>query len=50
MKTTTLGILTILTVAIKAAMAILAGGMPDPAVTIAGITTGWGLIHAADAK
>lgn len=49
-KTTTLGILTILGTLINAAVAYLHGQHVDVPTTLAGLTGGWGLIHAADAS
>lgn len=49
-KTTILGILTIAGAIIHAATALLNGMDVDWTMTIAAITGGWGLIHAADAK
>lgn len=49
-RTTTLGILTIAGTLISATMGLLNGHQPDLATSIAGLTAGWGLIHAADNK
>jgi hypothetical protein len=52
-KTTTLGILTILGVVVHIGVQLLNGQFPttaDMAADVAGISTGWGLIHAADSK
>ncbi len=49
-KTTILGILTIIGTAVHAATVLFAGGNIDWTTAIAGITAGWGLIHADDAK
>lgn len=52
-KTTSLGVLTILAVAVHVGMQLLQGQMPsqaDMTADAAGLATGWGLIHAADAK
>lgn len=50
MKTTILGILTILSGVVNAALAILNGTPIDMQTTIIAITAGIGLIKAADAK
>jgi len=49
MKTTILGILTIAGTVINGVVAMLQGHQPDIPSTIAGVTAGWGLIHASDA-
>jgi len=49
-KTTTLGILTILGTLVNAAIQYLHGQHVDVSVTFAGITAGWGLLHASDAS
>lgn len=49
MKTTILGILTILVAVGNAAIQLLKGGAIDYAVTAASITAGVGLLKAADA-
>ena len=49
MKTTILGILTILATVVHAAIVVMSGGIPDVPTAIAGVTAGIGLIHAADA-
>ena len=48
MKTTILGILTIVASLANAGVQVLKGGSPDVAGTFAGITAGIGLIKAAD--
>lgn len=49
-KTTTLGILTIVSTLIGAAIAYLSTGVtPNFTTLIAGLTAGWGLVHAKDA-
>lgn len=48
-KTTTLGILTIVGTLSTAGIAALNGHHVDLPTSIAGITAGWGLIHASDA-
>jgi hypothetical protein len=50
MKTTTLGILTILATLSNAAIQLLQGGTPDLAASFASVTAGIGLIKAQDAK
>jgi hypothetical protein len=50
MKTTVLGILTIVAAVANAAVSFLKTGTADIPVTIAAITAGWGLLHAADSK
>ena len=49
-KTTTLGVLGLITAIAGAAKTVLAGGNPDLAVLIPAIIAGWGLIHAKDGK
>lgn len=49
-KTTSLGILTIVGTFINAAIQYLHGQHVDLSTTFAGLTAGWGLIHASDAK
>ena len=49
MKTTILGILTIVAAVSNAAVQLLKGGSFDIASTIAAVTAGLGLIKAADA-
>ncbi len=49
-KTTTLGILTIAGVAVNAGISLLQGHPLNLPVLIAGVTSGWGLIHASDAQ
>ena len=49
MKTTILGILTIIGVVVQAATLALQGHPVDLGLTLGGITAGLGLIHAADA-
>ena len=49
MKTTILGVLTILATVVNAAITVMSGGIPNIAGTISGVTAGIGLIHAADA-
>jgi hypothetical protein len=50
MKTTILGILTIAGVLINAVVQIVKSQPLDVMALTAGLTAGWGLIHAADAK
>jgi hypothetical protein len=50
MKTTALGILTILAAVVNAAIALLNGQSVDFGATIAAITAGVGLVKAADAS
>ena len=50
MKTTILGVLTILGAVVGAAKAFLSGAPVDFPTVIAAITAGIGLIHAADQK
>lgn len=50
MKTTALGILTIIVAVANAAIALLNGQPVDFATTFAAVTAGFGLIKAADAK
>ena len=49
-KTTTLGILTIVGAIVSAGTSLLQGHPVNVPVLFAGITGGWGLIHAADSK
>jgi hypothetical protein len=49
-KTTVLGVLTIAGVLVNAGISALKGQHIDLPVLFAGVTSGWGLIHAADAK
>jgi uncharacterized membrane protein (DUF441 family) len=49
-KTTLAGVLTILVTLATAGLAYLHGQPVNTTATIAGITTGVGLIHAADSK
>lgn len=52
-KTTLLGILTIAGVIVHVGVQLLNGQMPttaDLTADAAGVATGWGLVHAADAK
>jgi len=48
MKTTILGIVTILAAVASAAVSYLKTGTFDFAATVAAVTAGWGLIKAAD--
>lgn len=50
MKTTALGILTILATVSNAVIQLLQGGSPDIASSFASITAGIGLIKAQDSK
>jgi len=50
MKTTVLGILTIVATASNVAIQIISGESPDFAVAFAAVIAGVGLIKAADAK
>ncbi len=50
MKTTILGILTIIAAVVNAAVALLNGQNVDFGATIAAITAGIGLLKAADAQ
>ena len=50
MKTTVLGILTIVATASNVAIQILSGGSPDLAAAFAAVVAGAGLIQASDAK
>jgi hypothetical protein len=50
MKTTILGVLTLVATLTNAGIAFLKTGSIDVPATLAGLTAGWGLIHAADAK
>jgi len=50
MKTTLLGIVTIIATLCTAFLSFSKTGSLDIPVVFAGITAGWGLIHAADAK
>lgn len=49
-KTTILGVLTIIAAVSNAGVALLSGMDVDWTTTIAALTGGWGLIHAADSK
>lgn len=49
-KTTTYGILTIVVTLINAAMQYMKSGSVDLPVLLTGLTAGYGLIKAADAK
>jgi hypothetical protein len=48
MKTTALGILTVITAVANFSIQLLNGGSPDIAATIAAVTAGLGLINAQD--
>jgi hypothetical protein len=50
MKTTALGILTIIATLANVAVQILSGGQPDLAAAFAAVVAGAGLIQAADSK
>lgn len=50
MKTTALGILTIVAAVLNATIALLNGQAVDFGATVAAITAGIGLVKAADAK
>jgi len=50
MKTTALGIVTIIATLSNVALQILSGGSPDLAAAFAAIVAGAGLIQASDAK
>jgi hypothetical protein len=50
MKTTILGVLTVVVAVANAAIAFLKGQPVDLATTAAAVTAGFGLIKAADAK
>jgi hypothetical protein len=50
MKTTALGIITIIATLSNVALQILSGGSPDLAAAFAAIVAGAGLIQASDAK
>ena len=50
MKTTALGILTIIATLSNVAIQILSGGSPDLAAAFAAIVAGAGLIQASDAE
>jgi len=49
MKTTILGIATIIATIAAAIVTSLSGGHIDPLAAAAGVSAGWGLIHASDA-
>jgi hypothetical protein len=50
MKTTALGILTIIATLANVSIQILSGGSPDFAAAFAAVVAGAGLIQASDAK
>jgi branched-subunit amino acid transport protein AzlD len=50
MKTTVLGILTIITTLANVTIQILSGGSPDFTAALAAVVAGAGLIQASDAK
>ena len=50
MKTTLLGIATIIAALASAAVVFLQGGLPDLTTTFTAVTAGFGLIIAKDAK
>jgi hypothetical protein len=50
MKTTALGVLTIVAAVVNAAIALLNGQAVDFAATATAVTAGFGLVKAADAK
>jgi hypothetical protein len=50
MKTTALGILTIIATLANVTIQILSGGQPDFAAAFAAVVAGAGLIQASDAK
>jgi len=50
MKTTILGVLTIITTLANVTIQILSGGSPDFTAALAAVVAGAGLIQAADSK